>query len=104
MPELTPDNLYSNLLAACQEVGRTTEHTEELLSLVLDSITVEPAVPEETIHQLATELRDLGCAVVVWNATELRGADPSQVQDAMLIAGTEAIETLVGPDPDDTED
>lgn len=40
------------------------------------------------------ELRDLGCAVIVWNPEELDGADPDRVEERSVELGWEMLEFM----------
>jgi hypothetical protein len=45
------DELYGRILAACQEYGRTTDHSDELIENLIDSLIAE--ADEPTAHELA---------------------------------------------------
>jgi hypothetical protein len=53
----------------------------------------EPTIPEESM-KVIRELRDLGYAVCIFNPDELRGAKPHKVEDELVSAGWEIIDTL----------
>ena len=44
--------------------------------------------------EVIRELRDLGYAVCIFNPEELRGAKPHKVEDELVSAGWEVIDTL----------
>jgi hypothetical protein len=48
----------------------------------------------EAQRKVLAELRSEGYAVVVWSPEELRGANPSRVQDRSIELGHEVIEGL----------
>lgn len=51
------------------------------------------------------QLRDKGYAVVSWNPQELRGVDPSHVEDIMIERAYDLIDSMATePDPAFTED
>lgn len=43
----TPERLYSDVLSRCQEYGRTTSHSEELIGLLIESLAVEEEEDDE---------------------------------------------------------
>lgn len=51
------------------------------------------------------QLRDKGYAIVSWNPEELRGVDPSHVEDIMIERAFNLIDSMATePDPAFTED
>lgn len=56
-------------------------------------------------HDLIEQLRKDGHAVVIFNADELRGANPDKVEELMCVHGWDVIDSLAKyPDPDYCED
>ena len=53
----------------------------------------------KAVH-LMTELRKIGCAVIVWMPSELEGVDPDLVEDMSVSYGFEVIDMNKAKDND----
>lgn len=58
----------------------------------------------DTQLEALCELRDQGFSVVVFNPSELEGADPGMVQDRLVELGWDVIEQLRDPNYEDHDE